>query len=181
MIGNDASGAAALNIRRRSDHRIEFTISINSTYLRVIGTGTTQTRDGWTHLVITKPNNSISADVKFYLNGAEDSRTVQNNNLSGSAISSGDFFIGTETAASTSYFLGSIDNVAIFDAELSSGQAAGIYNNSAPKSLEGHANIVNWWPMGDGDTHPTLFDRVGTSDLTFDAGDSSDFDEEYPK
>jgi hypothetical protein len=180
LFASGGGGTSSFYIRKRSDHLLEMAYAIDGTYMNLQSTKTVKIKDGWTNLVITKPANAASGNVKFYFNGIEDTLSIQNDNLSGSATS-GDFFIGSLSAGSPSFFRGSIDNVAIFDAELTALQALNIYNGGVPRSLEGHANIVNWWPMGDGDVYPTLLDRVGSSHLTFTNGDSADITEEYPK
>ena len=65
------------------------------------------------------------------------------------------FLIGQVT---TNYTAGNIDEVAIFNSELSASDVTAIYNSGTPESLASF-NPVSWGRMGDGDTYPTLTDN----------------------
>jgi len=64
---------------------------------------------------------------------------------------------------------GNIDEVSIWNKGLSDAEVTELYNSGAGLDLTTHsatANLANWWRMGDGDTHPTILDQAGTSDMT---------------
>ena len=61
------------------------------------------------------------------------------------------------------YFAGNMDDVAIFNAELSGSDVTNIYNSGTPKDESSRSNLVGYWKMGDGDTHPTLIDSSSNS------------------
>ena len=54
--------------------------------------------------------------------------------------------------------LGKLDEVAIFNTELSSSNVTSIYNSGAPNDLAS-LSPVSWWRCGDNDTAPTLTDN----------------------
>ena len=63
-------------------------------------------------------------------------------------------------------YAGNIDEVAIFNSELSAANAATIYNSGLPASLSSFSPL-GWWRMGEGDTYPTLTDSgSGSNDGT---------------
>jgi hypothetical protein len=77
---------------------------------------------------------------------------------------------GTYVASGASAYLGNwrksnalhngyIDEVGIFDAELSASDITAIYNSGVPTSLSSYSSLTNWWRCGDGDTAPTLLDN----------------------
>ena len=82
----------------------------------------------------------------------------------GSAVDNADYASGTYTASRNSgtlirvgavesnntYSNGKMDEVAIFNTELSSANVSAIYNSGKPSTLSGY-NPVGWWRMGDND------------------------------
>jgi hypothetical protein len=181
IFGNNDGAGETIELRADSAGFLQYRIMIGGSSIWVSGTAIPiNVSDGWAHVAITKDTSGLAAGVKIYINGVEETLSVLLNNLTGTG-SPGDFFLGTQQSGAGSRYKGHIDNFAIFDAELSSAQVTSIYNSGTPKSLLGHANIVNWWPLGDGDSFPTIFDRVGSSDLTFSAGDASDIVRDYPE
>lgn len=69
-------------------------------------------------------------------------------------------------ATASAWFEGNIDEVAIFDVILSSGQLAEIYNSGKPTNLLTHSMVGNLkalYRMGDVDTFPSIVDQKGTN------------------
>jgi hypothetical protein len=69
-----------------------------------------------------------------------------------------------------SYFDGNIDDVSIWDKELTEQEILEIYNGGIPNDLSIHsaaANIISWWKMGDGATYDgtnwTIPDEIGSN------------------
>ena len=115
----------------------------------------------WYHAVVTYDASKASSGIKLYLNG--------------SRVDDGDYASGTYTAAvntTTSIRVGSleqnntfadgkVDELAIFDSELSASDVTAIYNNGVPTDLASFFP-VGWWRMGDDDggTGTTITDQV---------------------
>jgi len=53
---------------------------------------------------------------------------------------------------------GGLDEIALFNSELSQSDITAIYNSGAPNDLTS-LSPISWWRMGDGDTFPTLTDN----------------------
>ena len=53
---------------------------------------------------------------------------------------------------------GSLDEVALFNTNLSASDVTAIYGSGVPTSLASY-NPISWWRCGDGDTSPTLTDN----------------------
>jgi hypothetical protein len=78
-------------------------------------------------------------------------------------------YFGERTNASGLNYPGHIDEASFWDVDLNSSEISEIYNNGCPSDLMEHSKVANldsWWPMGDGDTYPTLLDVVGSNDAT---------------
>jgi hypothetical protein len=122
----------------------------------------------WYHVVATyNGGGATNADrLKIYVNGSASTITFTGTmptSLS-ATFSSGNWRIG-ERDLLGSPWLGNIDEVALFDYELTSGQVTSLYNSGTPTDLDNTSGVtapVHWWRMGDGDTYPTITD-VGTT------------------
>jgi hypothetical protein len=104
----------------------------------------------WIHLVATYNGNSNTSGLKIYLNGI---RVDDTDSTLGIYVAMENttqpFYIGKFT---TTYSNGLIDEVAVFNAELSASDVSAIYNSGVPTSLSSYPSLVSWWRMGDGDT-----------------------------
>ena len=94
----------------------------------------------------------------MYIDGAQE---ITNQLFLSYAPITGDFFIGARTAT-TQFFVGGIDEVAVFDSELSQSNITSIYNGGVPNDISS-LNPLSWWRCGDGDTAPTLTDNGSAS------------------
>ena len=60
--------------------------------------------------------------------------------------------------STTFHYNGLLDEVAVFNSELSASNVTSIYNSGSPADLTS-LSPVSWWRNGDGDTFPTLTDN----------------------
>ncbi len=87
----------------------------------------------------------------------------------GSDVNSGDdWTIGAarwDSNSTSSYeYIGQIDEVSFWSVQLSAAEVAELYNGGTPLDARTHsryASLTHYYPMGDGDTWPTLIDVVG--------------------
>ena len=114
----------------------------------------------WYHAVVTYDASKASSGIKLYLNGSQ--------------VDNGDYGGGTYTASRNSgtllrvgavrsnntYSNGLIDEVALFNTELSSSDVSSIYNSGTPADLTSYSP-VGWYRMGDDDsgTGTTITDQ----------------------
>ena len=109
---------------------IVFNCYDNSTSARIgrlYSTALTSFQGSWIHLVATYSGNGSSSGLKIYLNG---SRIDNTDNNSGSYTAMENTTAPLEIGkATTNYANGLIDEVAIFDVELSQSDITSIYNN----------------------------------------------------
>jgi len=130
----------------------------NQTYNRLIVTSTNSISAGsWSHVLVTYDGSSTEAGFNFYINGAD-----AGSNGSGGTLGGGTSLATTIPlqigARNTSFSLldGNIDEVSIFNTELSGGFAGSdvttIYNNGVPNDLSSF-NPISWWRMGEEATY----------------------------
>ena len=121
----------------------------------------------WYNIVLTYngANTPNSAKCNLYINGVKETNTT-GYNVSSLNSSSSNFNIGRHQNGASSYnnfFDGNIDEIALFDKELSQSEVTAIYNSNVPGDLTGHANLTDWWRCGDdnGGSGTTLTANVG--------------------
>ena len=90
-------------------------------------------------------------------------------------------------ANSGQYFLGNLDEVSIYNAELSAADVTTLYNDGLPYTVAADKRLIGWWRMGDGTltgdpiaTYPTIPDETGNNDGTMTNMTSTDFDADVP-
>ena len=118
----------------------------------------------WHHIVVTW---DVSGDeLKLYLDGDLKDTTTSLPTIVGSGVTSS---IGNN-ANSGQYFLGDIDEVSLFDIELTAANVTTLYNEGLPYTVAANTGLIGWWRMGDGGivgdpiaTFPTIPDDSSNS------------------
>jgi len=137
----------------------------------------------WYHIVLTKSfgdnGNNNGQITALYVNNYE------NKNQTGNRFASNNQVNVIGKLDSSSYFDGSIDEVAIWDTALTSTQVSEIYNATGTNTTKDlstiePSNLKDWYRMGDGDTFPTVTDNAGSNDGTMTNMDSSDIVNDTP-
>lgn len=105
--------------------------------------------DTWQHVAVTF--DGINA--RFYLNGALNSE-LSRSELVGD--SSNPLRIGSDTnQPAGNFFVGTINNLALWGVKLTAAQIAEIYNSGEPADLAIHSaneSLIAWYRLGDGDS-----------------------------
>ncbi len=132
-----------IGVQLRSGNAFQYVLSTSNTY-----------NDGlWHHVIFTR--NISSGNLKLYIDGLLQNTTSgvtsDLNNVTQNTT------IGADTQ-SAEYFLGNIDEVSIFNSELSASDVTSIYNSGVPNDISS-LSPLSWWRCGDGDTSPTLTDN----------------------
>jgi hypothetical protein len=118
----------------------------------------------WQNIVVTRDG---SDSLKGYVNGSLQDTDTISGNLTFDQI--GRYFNG-----SAANFKGLMDEVAVWNAELSANDISSIYNSGVPNDLsesssydtDRTSNLVHWWRMGDGTeagSGTTVFDMSTNS------------------
>ncbi len=125
----------------------------------------------WYHIVSTYDGSLANTGLKIYVNGSEAASTGVNSMQAGAWTNTADFKVGRTID-------GHIDEVSVYNSELSATDVATIYNSGIPGDVTS-LNPVGWWRMGDNDggTGTTVTDQGSGGNngtLTNDAAFTTD-------
>lgn len=123
-----------------------------------VGTGIILTDQLWHHIVITYDGSSSASGVAIYDNGLPVSTTTSYNTLSASILNTVAFTLGRAmTTAAPLYFIGSLDEIVIYDRVLSADEVRMLARGVSPHVVDSDS-LDAYWKMGDDSSHPTLRD-----------------------
>jgi hypothetical protein len=111
---------------------------------------------GWNHVVFTYDGTASTNSGQFYINGSADT-TTGSGTLTGTAESTDTLYMGCRSNADN-FFDGKLDEVSVFNSQLSQSDVTSIYNSGVPNDISS-LSPLSWWRCGDGDTAPTLTDN----------------------
>jgi hypothetical protein len=136
----------------------------------------------WHHVVVTKTTgfSAGSGDFHIYVDGADQTLTIIRDSLTGtSATANALMAAARDVAGSERYFDGNLDDVAVYDRELTAGEVSWIYGGGVPPDLtdvSAPGDLVGYWRMGDGATSPTIpDDSTNSNDGTMTNMDATNF------
>ena len=121
----------------------------------IVDCATVITDTNWHNIIMTYDGSSNVSGINLYLDGNNDTG-VTSGTLSATISNTASFQIGAKNAANE--FSGNIDEVVIWDSELSASDVTSIYNSGVPNDISS-LSPLSWWRCGDGDTSPTLTDN----------------------
>ena len=135
----------------------------------------------WHHVAATW---NSTGNIKIYFDGDMVQTTAISGTFTGSIASGA---IGTNLSGGN-FWKGNIDEVSVFNAELSASQVTSLYNGGYPDAVAGISNIKVHYKMGDGDnegnpiaTAPTINDEIGNNNATMVNMEQADFVADVPK
>jgi len=124
----------------------------------------------WHCIAIAYDGSNLVSGITMRIDNVGQALTIYpTNSLSTNDIrNSQDVQIGSAFGDPSSYaWWGSLDEVAVWDKELSSAEMDAIWNSGTPSNLNVHsaqADLLGWWRMGDGDNGAGVFDSADSSD-----------------
>jgi hypothetical protein len=105
----------------------------------------------WFHIVATYDGSKSASGLKVYVNADASSLSdISVGSYSGMASTSGNLEVG-RFANGHSFFNGLIDEVVVWDSELTSSQVTTLYNSGVPSDISS-LSPLGWWRMGDDDS-----------------------------
>jgi hypothetical protein len=133
-----------------------------------LSTTATGFNDGkWHHLVWTYDGGSLASGITCIIDGSAEPTTVATNNLTANISNSAAFTLAARSGGTVSWYDGQMDDVAIYDAELSLSEAKAIYNGGNPidnRTLSTSTNLVGYWGCGDDVQGVPVDNRTLTTD-----------------
>ena len=159
LMGKDSGGADAEYQLRLGYNNFRISLIDN-----VTGGSITKSLDQafstgiWYHLVCTYNGSGSNTGLKIYQNA---SIPAQTNGTAGTYVAmsdtAADLTMGVTDGAT--FMDGNLDEVTMFDIELSAAQVLAIYNLGTPKSEASHTGLIGWWRNGDSGAYPVINDN----------------------
>ncbi len=168
IISNADSAYKGLHIRLLTTEKIRFIIAENTSWWYYIDSSVLSV-DTWHHFVATYDGSDTLAGLNVYVNGSLDNATTAESGTKPTSITSADSLkIGKYTGGE--FYPGNIDDVIVFNAELSASDVTNIYNSGKPKDESSLSNILGYWRMGDNTISPNVPSALGygTHSVEFD-------------
>ena len=125
--------------------------------------------DTWHHIAFTWDLGSTNADLIGYIDGVKHS--VADGNATFSSAGTWAAVVNTNNElqlarASANYGEALLDEISIFDDELSTAEVQAIYNSGTPTDLSGESYLLGYWRNGDTagtSVYPTIEDYSSNS------------------
>ncbi len=143
----------SLNITNTNS--IIFFLGENGNFFQVTSDKESDVSNGlWHHLVLTYDGSRAGSGVTMYF----DTTVVSVKSVFAMGAVNGvsntvDFLLGKgQMTVSPSFFDGNIDEVAVFNSELSASDVTAIYNGGVPNDISS-LNPLSWWRMGEAANH----------------------------
>jgi len=129
----------------------------------------------WTNIVITYDGSGLGTGINVYKNGISETVTVTQDNLQNNTIvvAQNAYISGNNFASS--FFPGNQDEFALFNSELTSGNAATIYGIGQPTSLIS-LNPLGWYRFEEGSGTTAIDSGSGGNDGTLINGPTYQMD-----
>jgi len=173
-IAKDSNSGREYVIRTLSADRLHFYLLDNSSsgYIGRKTPAVTSNQNTWIHTVYTYNGNRSSSGIKIYLNGSP----VDNDNYQGGSYTAMEntnaaLNIGRQERSTSTYANGKIDQVNIFDYELSQDQVIKLgadgYAFASGGSLSGFIDLANPVPLGTNKTVSFWFKLSSSAAFSF--------------
>jgi len=156
ILGKSASGAGNIEwlFFVGGTDKLTFTLYDNagSNQIRRESAAITSDEGSWINVVGTYNGSGSNTDINIYINGvdANDSAggagTYVAMHNGTAALEMGRF---VSDSGNADYSDGNIDEVSLWNKELSAGEVTAIYNSGTPTDLSAASNLVGYWRNGD--------------------------------
>ena len=128
------SGSYGINMQVLTAGTIRMNL-IGSTGSLAVDSTNTVDDDSYHHIVVTYDGNEVAAGLKTYIDGSLETPIIVVDSLSGSIVTAVDFRLGNRENSDQDYD-GLLDEVGIWNRELTSGNVTSLYNSDSGLALE---------------------------------------------
>jgi concanavalin A-like lectin/glucanase superfamily protein len=136
----------------------------------------------WHHVACTYDGSGDKEGLEIYVDGILQDVERNGDGIGTNTIVTTDMLrVGQDSNADRPCEM-RIDEIGLFDKELSQAEVAEIYNGGEAMNLQEHsaqANLIMWL-RGDGDIHPTIIDQAGATNATMTNMEPADLVEDAP-
>ena len=141
-----------------SGNLVHFRITTSGGFLLQIRDNDVHNLNVWEHYVFTYDGSSTSSGINIYKNGTLLTNVARSGaTLTQSIQTTVPFTLGARQGLGL-FAESLIDEVGVFNSELSASDVTSIYGSGVPNDISS-LSPVSWWRCGDGDTAPTLTDN----------------------
>jgi len=129
----------------------------------------------WSNVVITYNGGSDMDGFKVYINGTLDASTPSTASLAAWVVTEP---LKLGRRSTSFHFSGKMNNVSVWDKELTQTDVDDIYNGGTPGDLDNHGSKLSrlsWWKLNSDANFPTEVDQVGNIDGTLVNMEQSDY------
>lgn len=168
-------------------NKLRLSLYDNATSVYQSRLGTTDINTGnWTHVVATydgrggSGGNIAYQGIKLYINGTEESSYSDFSNGTYVAMHNTSRIVQIGSYNNAAFWTGNIDEIGVFNAELSASDVTNIYNSGSPADLSTYSSLVHYYRMGDGDSYPIITDNEGSSNAVMQNMASGDIETDVP-
>ncbi len=165
-----------------ADNEVKMTYKAGGVVVSAVLTDAIEGDGLWHHIVGTW--DVAGDEIKIYLDGTLKQTTNSLGTFAGTPAYAS---IGS-SGISTSYFIGNIDEVSLFNVELTDAEVTTLYNDGLPYTVAADTGLIGWWRMGDGGivgdpiaTYPTIVDETGNNNGTMNNMASDNFKANVPE
>lgn len=158
LVGVTSNGNVIVYISNGAGTRIA--VQTVGTFLKG---ASTSLESGWRHVGFTYDGSETAAGVTIYVDASPCDVDVVSDTLAGTIDHTINFQVSGYNGISGSW-LGNIDEVTLWNAELTPAEVAAVYSGgdpADPRVVGPFSKLGSYWPMGELDTFPTLRDRGG--------------------
>lgn len=137
----------------------------------------------WFHLVVTYTGANNLTGFRIYVDDVVDTTPISASLPASFHGHTGQIAMFGLRGLTAFPFVGNIDEVTFWDKALSAAEVTELYNAGVPFAPQAHsasANLLHYWPMGDGDGYPTILDNIDNIDGTMTNMVAGDIEEDVP-
>lgn len=150
--------------------------------IRIETSAATSVNNGyWHNVIVTYSGSGLASGAKIYVDGSLQGVSVLNDALLTNPNNTASLSLGSRSGGGVNFY-GNIDEVSIWDAELTAAQVTELFNSGSANDLSLHSSgsLVSWWTFNNV-SYPTVPDNESTNSGTMINMTPGDVETEVPR